>query len=101
MTKPRSVFWNCNACGAQNHEDDGECQYCECGGVTCGRDSCSDPRHFCPDTIEHAACDSARRCVLRSLLGLVRPARAVPRTHAIGCVCEACSVAYERERWTG
>lgn len=39
-------FWYCNACGAQNSREDGECQYCECEGAECRRDSCSDPRHF-------------------------------------------------------
>lgn len=39
-------FWYCNACGAQNSREDGECQFCECAGVACRRDSCSDPRHF-------------------------------------------------------
>lgn len=42
----RSPFWNCHVCGAQNHEIDGECQFCECGGADCERDNCSDPRHF-------------------------------------------------------
>lgn len=39
-------FWYCNACGAQNSREDGECQFCECKGSACERDSCSDPRHF-------------------------------------------------------
>ena len=43
---PVSVWWYCNVCHAQNHEMDGECQYCECGGADCKRDNCSDPRHF-------------------------------------------------------
>jgi predicted ATP-dependent serine protease len=25
----RSPFWRCEACGAQNHEIDGECQFCD------------------------------------------------------------------------
>lgn len=41
-------FWYCNVCGAQNHESDRECQYCECRGPECERDNCSDPRHFDP-----------------------------------------------------
>lgn len=41
-----SEFWYCNVCHAQNHETDGECQYCDCGGVTCERDNCSAPEHF-------------------------------------------------------
>ncbi len=36
-------FWYCNVCNAQNHENDGECQYCECGGAECKRDNCSGP----------------------------------------------------------
>lgn len=51
--------WYCNACGAQNSVVDGECQFCECGGRDCSRDSCSDPRHFCPISTEVLAlCDS-------------------------------------------
>lgn len=42
----RRTFWHCNVCDAQNHVDDGECQYCECEGKDCKRDSCSDPKHF-------------------------------------------------------
>ena len=38
-------FWNCNVCGAQNSELDGECQSCECGGKDCKRDNCSGPHH--------------------------------------------------------
>jgi len=38
--------WACRACHAMNSEIDGECQFCECGGLTCERDSCSDPTHF-------------------------------------------------------
>lgn len=36
-------FWYCCACGAQNSRLDGECQYCECPGLGCKRDSCSGP----------------------------------------------------------
>lgn len=39
-------FWWCNVCNAQNHVLDGECQYCECGGDTCQRDNCADPRDY-------------------------------------------------------
>lgn len=42
----RDEFWYCNACGAQNHVIDGECQFCECEGKDCKRNSCSDPAHF-------------------------------------------------------
>lgn len=38
-------FWYCNACGAQNSREDGECQFCECGGSSCERDNCSGPAH--------------------------------------------------------
>ena len=62
-------WWYCNACGAQNHKIDGECQYCECGGARCIRDNCSDPEHFCPDTDDHAACNSRREC--RALLAKI------------------------------
>jgi hypothetical protein len=53
-----SEFWYCNVCGAQNHEEDGECQYCSCEGAECMRDSCSDDAHFCecgePASHKHA-----------------------------------------------
>jgi len=42
----RSEFWNCNVCGAQNHQEDGECQFCECQGKDCKRDNCSGAKHF-------------------------------------------------------
>jgi len=45
MTR-REEFWSCNVCHAQNHEMDGECQYCECQGEDCQRDNCADPKHF-------------------------------------------------------
>lgn len=35
------TFWNCNVCAAQNSCLDGECQFCDCGGLNCKRDSCS------------------------------------------------------------
>lgn len=35
--------WNCNVCGAQNHEIDGQCQYCKCLGADCKRDNCDGP----------------------------------------------------------
>jgi hypothetical protein len=57
-------FWYCNACDAQNHVSDGTCQYCDCGGAECERDSCDDVRHFCPDTDAHAHCETARDCRL-------------------------------------
>lgn len=34
-------WWYCNVCRAQNSRLDGECQFCECGGTTCKRDSCT------------------------------------------------------------
>lgn len=40
-----SPWWYCNVCNAQNHEEDGECQYCECTGADCKRDTCSGSRH--------------------------------------------------------
>jgi hypothetical protein len=54
----RSPFWHCNVCNAQNHETDGECQYCECLGAACKRDNCDGPEHpgnADPDTCEHEA----------------------------------------------
>lgn len=42
-------WWFCNVCHEQNSRDDGECQWCECGGIDCARDACSDPRHFAPE----------------------------------------------------
>lgn len=55
----RSPFWYCVACGAQNHELDGECQYCECEGADCKRDNCSDPAHpgLGADYITHEGAD--------------------------------------------
>jgi hypothetical protein len=50
-------FWYCNVCNAQNHVEDGECQYCECGGLECKRDNCSAPEHF------HAEHDGTFECV--------------------------------------
>lgn len=50
-----SIFWTCTACGAQNHEMDGECQYCECGGAACKRLNCDDSRHFCQTCEETAS----------------------------------------------
>jgi hypothetical protein len=44
------VFWDCNVCGALNHEIDGECQYCDCECPQCQRGNCSDPRHFPEET---------------------------------------------------
>jgi hypothetical protein len=38
-------FWYCNVCEAQNSVEDGECQFCECGGVECKRDNCSGDLH--------------------------------------------------------
>lgn len=38
-------FWSCKVCGAQNHETDGECQYCDCEGMNCKRDNCHGPYH--------------------------------------------------------
>lgn len=40
--------WTCNVCKAQNSPLDGECQFCECEGLQCRRDNCSDPDHFGP-----------------------------------------------------
>jgi hypothetical protein len=36
--------WRCNSCGATNSCLDGECQFCECGGLECRRSSCSGPQ---------------------------------------------------------
>lgn len=49
MKKRSRHFWYCNACEAQNSREDGECQFCECGGLGCKRDSCSAPEHFHAD----------------------------------------------------
>jgi hypothetical protein len=38
-------LWHCVACGSENDEIDGECQFCECQGVDCKRDNCSSPAH--------------------------------------------------------
>lgn len=59
LIRVHSEFWYCNVCDAQNHETDGECQHCECEGSACERDSCGDPRHFCPRSGEvRRYCDS-------------------------------------------
>lgn len=50
-----SVWWYCNVCHAQNHEEDGDCQYCTCQGEACQRDNCSDPKHFAHETQEAGA----------------------------------------------
>lgn len=57
----KSYTWHCIACGAQNHESDGECQFCKCGGLQCRRDNCSDPQHF---HAEHTADDPVKGCKL-------------------------------------
>jgi len=41
----RGPWWRCEACGSQNHEEDGTCQFCECEGATCKRASCDGPEH--------------------------------------------------------
>jgi hypothetical protein len=46
MRQANRDFWYCNACESQNSRLDGECQFCECGGVSCKRDHCSDVLHF-------------------------------------------------------
>lgn len=46
MPLTSKYFWYCNACQAQNSREDGECQFCECEGPACKRDSCSDPRDY-------------------------------------------------------
>lgn len=50
-------YWHCNVCGAQNSVMDGECQYCECQGKDCKRDSCSDPSHFHYDAFDPHTAD--------------------------------------------
>lgn len=44
-TRTNRHFWHCSACGAQNSTMDGECQFCECTGSDCKRDSCSGVHH--------------------------------------------------------
>jgi hypothetical protein len=44
--------WFCNVCHAQNSVEDGECQFCECEGTTCQRNTCSAPEHFHEDHID-------------------------------------------------
>ena len=53
-------FWTCNVCGAQNSREDGECQFCECGGIDCKRDACSAVEHFHAEHLEEVNAD----CVL-------------------------------------
>jgi len=51
----------CVACGGQNSALDGECQWCECGGASCRRDSCSSPEHFHAEHIEpEPLCETCR-----------------------------------------
>lgn len=64
----RGPFWYCNVCDAQNHELDGECQYCECGGPDCQRDNCSADAHFI-DVSEQAAYERDRADALREDYG--------------------------------
>ena len=42
----KNPFWYCNVCHAKNHVLDGVCQYCECQGKDCKRDSCDADAHF-------------------------------------------------------
>jgi hypothetical protein len=51
MARESHYFWYCNVCHAQNSREDGECQFCECLGPDCGRDSCSAPQHFHRDHV--------------------------------------------------
>lgn len=57
-------FWYCNVCESQNSREDGECQFCECGGLECKRDSCSEPEHFHRDHVaESEAHPGCKLCV--------------------------------------
>jgi hypothetical protein len=49
--------WACNVCNAENSMYDGECQFCECGGVNCKRDNCSAPEHFHADHVSGEGAD--------------------------------------------
>jgi len=44
--------WECGSCWTVNSDEDGECQFCECGGADCTRDNCSGP---CNDTPQDEA----------------------------------------------
>jgi len=59
-------LWYCVACGAENDEIDGECQFCECGGEDCWRDNCSSPLHVCKDG-PPSEVDQIRFCVYGEL----------------------------------
>lgn len=56
----KGQWWWCNVCDAQNHETDGECQFCECEGMECKRENCADPAHFhadhLTDGVSHPKC---------------------------------------------
>ena len=87
----RGYWWLCGACGAQNSREDGECQFCACGGLECKRDNCSTPEHFHADHVAEAEPEPA--CPLCQL----QPASDRLGVHAVGCVCELCSVVRARE----
>lgn len=38
--------WTCISCDAINSTVDAECQFCECGGADCRRDTCSGANHL-------------------------------------------------------
>ncbi len=50
----RNVFWYCDDCGAQNHEIDSECQWCELD-VAVDYDDYYDG----PQALADSACDVA------------------------------------------
>lgn len=73
------VFWYCGQCGAQNHETDGECQFCECQGAECARETCSGSRHHVePDPF-------CRRC------GRSGPVEEIPLHGFTELLCEPCA----------
>lgn len=82
-------FWYCNACGAQNSREDGECQFCVCGGLGCKRDSCSTPEHFHADHLAEGAFEGCTLCVCRvpvpRALGLDEQGRANAQVGAQDC----------------
>jgi hypothetical protein len=62
--------WRCNVCNAENDRYDSECQFCECGGLVCERDSCSGD--FCKGFQNlafeiHFALDEGVRALTRGL----------------------------------
>jgi hypothetical protein len=62
--------WQCEVCGEVNHVRDGECQFCECGGLECERANCSGEFHCGLQTLGFALQDAALEGVRALVDGL-------------------------------